>query len=177
MSRYLHLRAVSNSGANRLRIGPSRVSAIVLLGAFSTVIAAFGLPMGAASATSAPRAVAPRTSVFCSYADNASKSTSSTSNVSLTPASMQATYSKLKSEESFILANSPSQLKGDFQELFGYLNKFIAALAAVKYNFEKLSATEIKSFSTADTKPFQAAVKSIDTYLTKVCGLKTTTTA
>jgi hypothetical protein len=173
MSRYLHLRSLSNATPGRLRVGPRRASALVLLGALSTVIAAFGFPMGAASAASVPRALAPRTSVFCGYADNASKSTS-ISSTSLTPSSMAATYSKLKSEETFILANSPSQLKGDFTALFGYLNKFIAELAAVKYNYLKLTPTEIKAFSTADTKQFQADVKSIDTYLTKVCGLKTT---
>jgi len=172
MSRYLHLRALSNAATRRPRVGPRRASALVLLGALSTVVVAFGLPMGAVSAASAPRALAPRTSVFCGYANNASKSTSITS---LTPTSMAATYSKLKSEESFVLANSPAQLKGDFTALFSYLNKFIAELAAVKYNYLKLTPTQLKAFSSGDTKQFQADVKSIDTYLTKVCGLKTTT--
>jgi len=172
MSRSLHLGSLSNATPVQLRVGPKRASALVLLGALSTVIAAFGFPMGAASAASAPRVLAPRTSVFCSYANNASKSTSPSS---LTPSSMAASYSKLKSEESFILANSPAQLKGDFTALFTYLNKFIAELAAVKYNYLKLTPTELKAFSSADTKQFKADVKSIDTYLTKVCGLKTTT--
>ena len=93
MSRSLNLRAVSHRRATRLRVGPARVSAIVLLGAMSTVITAFGLPMGAASAASAPRALAPRTSTFCSYAENASKSTS-ISPKAVTPASIQASFTK-----------------------------------------------------------------------------------
>lgn len=54
MSRYSHPRAISSSRAGRLRVGSSRVSAIMLLGAMSSVITAFGLPIGAASAVSAP---------------------------------------------------------------------------------------------------------------------------
>lgn len=171
MSRSLHLRTSSNSRASRLRVGSSRVSVIVLLGAMSTVITAFELPMGAASAASAPRAVAPRTSTFCSYAANASKSTS-VSPTALTPASMQAIYTKLKSEETFIVANSPSQLKGDFTTLFTYVNKFISILASVKYNFTKLSLTQDKAFSSGDTKQVQAAIKAINAYLTNVCHVK-----
>jgi hypothetical protein len=172
MSRSLNLRAVSHRRATRLRVGPARVSAIVLLGAMSTVITAFGLPMGAASAASAPRALAPRTSTFCSYAENASKSTS-ISPKAVTPASIQASFTKLKSEEKFIISNSPSQIKGDFTTLFTYLNKFIAILASVKYNFTKLSLSQEKAFSSANTKQVQAAVKAINVYLTNVCHVKT----
>jgi hypothetical protein len=182
MSRYLHLRTSSNRLVRRPRIGPSRLSAIILLGAMSTVITAFGLPMGAASAASTPRVVAPRvavprvavpqTSTFCGYAANAAKSTSPSASAAGTAASIQASFTKLKSEETFILANSPSQLKGDFTTLFSYLNKFIAILASVKYNFSKLTLTQEKAFSSADTKQVQAAVKAINTYLTNVCHVK-----
>jgi hypothetical protein len=172
MSRYLHLRAVSDAANPRRRPGSSRVSAVLLVGVMSSVIAAFGLPM-AASAASAPRALTPRTSIFCGYADNASKSTAVPT--SLTPASIEASYAKLKTEESFIEANSPGQIKPDFLLLFGYLNKFIAILASVQYNYLKLTPTEFKSFETADTKQVTAAEKAINVYLTTTCHIKTTT--
>lgn len=166
MSRYLRLRANSSSRTGQLSVGPSRVAAVLLLGALSTLIAAIGIPMGAASAASAPR-----TSTFCGYAANASKSTS-VSPATLTPASLQASFTKLKSEESYITANSPSQLKGDFTTLFTYFNKFIAILASVKYNFTKLSLAQEKAFGASDTKQVQAAVKAIDAYVKNVCHLK-----
>jgi hypothetical protein len=173
MSRYLHLRAVSDGATPRRRLGPSRASTLLLLGVMSSVIAAFGLPMGAASAASAPRVVAPRTSIFCGYANNAAKSTS-ISSAALTPTSIEASYTKLKTEESFIEANSPAQIKPDFVLLFGYLNKFISIMASVKYNYAKLTPTELKSFATADTKQVTAAEKAINSYLTNTCHIKTT---
>jgi hypothetical protein len=141
----------------------------------SSVIAAFGLPMAAASAVSAPRALAPRTSVFCGYANNASKSTS-VSSAALTPTSLEASYAKLKTEETFIVANTPGQLKPDFVLLFSYVNKFISVMASVKYNYLKLTPTELKSFETADTKQVTAAEKAINLYLTNTCHIKTPTT-
>jgi hypothetical protein len=174
MSRYPHLRATSDGPTSRRRVGPSRASAILLLGVMSSVIAAFGLPMAAASAATAPRAAAPRTSVFCGYANSASKSTS-ISSAALSPTSLQASYAKLKTEESFIIANSPGQLKPDFVLLFSYLNKFVSILASVKYNYLKLTPTELKSFESADTKQVSAAEKAINSYLTTTYHIKTTT--
>jgi hypothetical protein len=171
MSRYLHLRATSRRTQTRPRSAFARASAVVLLGAISSVIAAFGLPVGAAFAASAPAVAAPRTSTFCGLAANEAKG-SSVSPASFTPASLQATYTKLKSEESFVQANSPSQLKGDFTTLFTFLNKFISILTSVKYNFAKLSPAQLKTFSTADTKQVQAASKAIDAYVTNVCHVK-----
>jgi hypothetical protein len=160
---------------SRPRIGVSRFSSIVLLGAVSTMIAALGLPMATASATSAPRiavtrTAVPQTSTFCGYAANAAKSTSASA--ASTASSLQATFAKLKSEEGFVLAKSPAQLKGDFSTLFTYLNKFIAVLASVKYNFSKLTVVQEKAFASADTKQVQAAEKAITTYLTNVCHVK-----
>src|ERR1700722_12459948 len=109
MFRFLHLRAVSEAPNQRRQSGSSRASTLLLLGVMSSVIAAFGLPMAAASAASTPRAAAPRTSIFCGDADNAAKSTAE-SPAALTPTSLQATFTKLKSEEAFVLANSPGQI-------------------------------------------------------------------
>jgi hypothetical protein len=178
MSRYLDSPSCLEAAADRPRGTRSRTHALVLVGMLCAVIATFGLPLAVASAsTTAPRmtatasAVAPRTSTFCTLAASETKS-SSLSPTTLTPTSLQATYTKLKSEEGFILANSPSQLKGDFQALFTFLNKIIGELSAVKYNFEKLSTTQLKTFESGNTKQLQAAVKSIDAYLTNVCKIK-----
>jgi hypothetical protein len=170
MSRYLHLRAVSDAPAPRRRDAASRASVLVLLGVMSSVIAAFGLPMAAASAATAPRVAAPRTSIFCGYANNAAKSTA-VSPTTLTPTSLQASFTKLKAEEAYVLANSPGQVKPDFVVLFTYFNKFVAVLAAAKYNFLKLTPTELKSFETLDTKQVTAAEKAIKLYVTNTCHL------
>jgi hypothetical protein len=134
----------------------------VLLGAMSTVVAALGLPTGAASASTAPR-----TSTFCGFAANEAKGTSVSP--ATTPGSLEAEFTKLKSEESFVLSASPSQLKGDFTTIFTYLNKFISVLASVKYDFAKLSLAQEKEFATADTKQVTAAVSAIKVYLKNVC--------
>jgi Pyruvate/2-oxoacid:ferredoxin oxidoreductase gamma subunit len=185
MSRYLHLRAVSDAATARRRSGLSRASSLVLLGVMASMVAAFGLPMAAASATSAPRAAAPRvvaprvaaprTSIFCGYADNAAKGTSvSAGATALTPSSIEAEYSKLKSEETFVEANTPGSLKPDFVLLFGYVNKFISLLAGVHYNYLKLTTADFKTFETSDTKQVTAAEKAINSYLTNTCHIKTT---
>jgi hypothetical protein len=169
MSRYLHLR-LSDAATPRRRIGSSRASVLVLLGVMSSVIAAFGLPMAAASAATAPRVAAPRTSIFCGYANNAAKSTSE-SPAALTPASLEASVTKLKTEEAYVLANSPAQVKPDFVTLFTYFNKFVSLLAAAKYNFLKLTPTEFKSFETLDSKQVTAAEKAVKAYVTNTCHL------
>jgi hypothetical protein len=173
MSRYPHLRAGTDTETPGRRIGSSRVSALLLLGVISSLIAAFGLPMAAATAASAPRVAAPRTSIFCGDANNASKSTA-ISPTAFTPTSLEASFTKVKTEESYIESNAPGSIKPDFVTLFTYFNKFVSVLAAAKYNFLKLTRTEVKSFETLDSSQVTAAEKAIKSYVTNICHLSTT---
>ena len=110
-----------------------------------------------------------KTSAFCRDAANAAKSNASSA-ASDTPASLANLYKQLKSEESLVLADSPSQIHGDFQTLFNYFNKFYGELASVGYNILKLPASFISSLS-SQTAPLTAASKAITTYLKKACGI------
>jgi hypothetical protein len=155
------------------------VIALVIVGPLSMIVASLGITSaGATSVRHAPTSkaaiasvtVAPRTSQFCTFAANASK-TNTAAAATATPTSLLAAFNKLKSEEPAILAASPSQIKGDFQVLFNYFNKFYGELATVKYQFLKLPHSYLATLE-ASLKPVEAASKAITTYLTKTCGLK-----
>jgi hypothetical protein len=186
MSMLSHRPKTHATDVLRSRRGVSGMTALLLLGPLSVLVAGLGISSaGAVSAKTAPnstshlRATAatvsarPETSRFCTLAENASKS-STASAATETPATLIQSFNKLKSEEPAILNASPSQIRGDFQTLFNFFNKFYGELASVKYSFLKLPRSYLASLALS-AKPVEAASKAIQTYLTKTCGIKKTT--
>jgi hypothetical protein len=165
------------------RAGRSRAAALFLIGPMSLVLASVGIAGAAAQTTrpaaavaphhsAAPAVASPRTSQFCTFAENTSKADASASALAFEmPATMAAAYTKLKAEEPAVIAAAPSQIKGDFKTLFTYVNKIYAELASVKYNFLKLPHTFVLSLESG-AAGVAAAGKAIEAYLTKTCGLK-----
>ncbi len=180
-----------------LRLHPSRRStdrtsrpntvwagALLLLGPLAMLIATIGISNAGASTSSSARTASsiaatttaiaglatPKSSQFCTYAENASKS-STTSAFSEKPSSLLASFQKLKSEEPAILAESPSQIRGDFQTLFNYFNGFYGELAKVGYNFLKLPHSYLATLESSASR-VEVASKAITSYLTKTCGIK-----
>lgn len=158
-----------------------RAAVPLLGGTLVAVGAGCCLPLaGAATASPAARArpdarlgvalrTAPLTNVFCSDAENASKNSTATAEQE-TPASLVAAFDKLKSEEPLILSKVPSQIKGDYETLFNYFNKFYAELASVKYDFLKLPPSYLATLEKS-AAPVEAASKAIATYVSKTCGV------
>ena len=79
------------------------------------------------------------------------------------------------SEEPTILAQAPAAIKGDFQTVFTYFNKFYSDLASINFDFTKLTPAMEKDF-TADSAGVSSASKAIQTYVTQACGLAAPTT-
>ena len=171
-----HLRSARSARRNGTRSNRPSGPALLVLGAMFSAIAAIALPMGAASATSArisPAAVAaPRTSTFCLYAANAAKSSNTSSAATQKAPSLQQAYAKLKAEEPVILAQAPSQIRGDFQGLFGYLNNFYSALSSVKFVVGKLPVSYYEGLAKLNIKKITADGKAIEAYVTNVCHVK-----
>jgi hypothetical protein len=155
---------------------------VILFGALCMLAPLFEIPSAGATPASgsvhiaanakglAAIAVSPKISQFCSYADNVSKTGTSPSE-SDEKSALEADYAKLKSEEPAIINASPSQIKGDFQTLFSYINKLYSELASVDYNFVKLPHSYYTSLESS-AAPVAKAAKAIETYLVKSCGLK-----
>jgi hypothetical protein len=73
-------------------------------------------------------------------------------------------------EEPTVLAAVPKQIRGNFQTLFNYFNKFYGELAAVKYNFLALSHTYLASLAISAASVKSAAL-AIERYLAKNCAV------
>lgn len=186
----LHLRTPHVTESRPSRRRAFRVGVLPLLAVFSVLIAACGssssspsnssssttTTVSSGSATSSTTAKAtPTTAVaigagskFCTFAANAQKN-SSQSVATGKPASIEAAYKQLQSEEPAILAAAPPQIKGDFQTLFTFFNKFYGELASIGYNYAKLPVSYAQSLA-ASSAQVAAASTAIGTYLAKTCG-------
>ena len=173
----IHLPSRLSARGHGSGVRRANIPGLLLVGALSSMIAAFALPMGAASAAARPAArsalaVAPRTSTFCTDAVNAAKH-SSTSGASTAKApTLQQSYAALKSEEPVVLSQAPSQIKPDFQALFNYLNGFYSALSNVKFQYSKLPISYYEGLAKLNIKQITADGKAIQTYVQNVCHVK-----
>ena len=162
--------------------GRSRAAVLAVVGPMSLILASLGLTSAGAQSTRpalssathhavAPALAVPRTNQFCTFGENTIKANASAGVLATeTPKSMAAVYAKLKAEEPVVLAAAPKQIKGDFQTLFTFANKFYGELASVKYSFLKLPHTFLLTLATSE-KPVSAASKAIAAYLAKNCGI------
>jgi hypothetical protein len=156
---------------------PLLTAALLIVGPLALVASTVPESGASAATTARPAArsvalatAAPRTSVFCTDAANAAANNTSAA-ATASVASLENDYAKLKADESIILADSPSAIKGDWQTLFTFLNKFYSELASVKYDFIKLPTSYLSTLET-DGAPAEAAAKAIDAYIEKNCGIK-----
>ena len=67
-----------------------------------------------------------------------------------------------------IIAAAPKAIKGDFQTLFTFFNKFYGQLSSVKFVFMKLPPAFLATLASS-AKGLTAASKAIQAYLTSYC--------
>jgi hypothetical protein len=117
------------------------------------------LGAAASAASAAPRSTA-TTGSLCSVAKGVASSithsgsplapTAGTSIASLEK-ELKTAYTHIKSEESVVLANSPSSLKPDFVRVFAFDNIVYAKLAKARWNF-LVFAKNAKSLAAGEAK-------------------------
>jgi len=152
----------------------------------TTVAAAAGTtaPAGTTASSTTTTAAASTTTLakgsasgsqFCQFASNVSKQSAvSAAAAASAPTSLKTDYQRLMAEEPTILAQAPAAIKGDFQTVFTYLNKFYSDLASINFDFTKLTPAMEKDF-TSDSAGLSSASKAIENYVTQACGLSTST--
>lgn len=137
--------------------------------------------VAALAASTAPLAQAASVNTFCGLSAGIAKTALSPTS-SITPtaiehfslasleARLKTSFEKFKTDEPIILANAPSQIRGDLVKIFAVDDKFVADLEKVNFNFMALLPDE-KALQTAaqSIKPYVTAVSA---YFKTSCGIK-----
>jgi len=85
-------------------------------------------------------------------------------------ASIKQSVQEFKSIEGSVLSSAPNAIKPDLVTLFGAIDQFYAALAAVNYDFTKVSPSIEAPLATAAV---QAAEQNVNAYMKNTCGIDT----
>ena len=90
-----------------------------------------------------------------------------------TPADLKALYGNVLPALEKAQSKAPSAIKDDFGTFISAFKQVDSALAAVNYDYTKLSAS---TFSALESQDFKTASDNIEQYVTQVCHIDTTAT-
>ena len=90
-----------------------------------------------------------------------------------TPADLKALYGNVLPALEKAQSKAPSAIKDDFGTFISAFKQVDSALAAVNYDYTKLTAS---TFSALETQDFKTASNNIEQYVTQVCHIDTTAT-
>jgi hypothetical protein len=180
------------------RIGTAGLAALTLVGllsacsskksataasAASTASASAAAP--AATSAAAPAAATPTVALptkvvatgggkFCQQVaaevNNSVAKEAAAGNAADAVTSIKQSVQEFKAIEGSVLSSAPGAIKPDLVTLFGAIDQFYSALAAVNYDFTKVSPSVEAPL---ETPAVQAAEQNVDAYLKNTCGIDT----